>query len=201
VPGGGGAQLRQAVARGLAGAERAEASSGRPQARRWMRLGLTQEWRWRLLFRDGNPIFRPAPTRAGTGRRRSPVWGTATNGARPTKADGLKGRTRARSPVRCTRGGKSEGETTQRHEVVAVRATRRGFDAQRMTGGGGKPVLMASPQMERAVEFQDPEIRQELNRHVRECERKCFASGRLNSIPQASARARQQATREQVKSQ
>jgi hypothetical protein len=70
-----------------------------------------------------------------------------------------------------------------------------------MTGGGGKLVLMASQQMERAAGLQDPEVRAELNRHVRKCERKCFASGRLDSIPQASARARQQATREQVKSQ
>jgi hypothetical protein len=70
-----------------------------------------------------------------------------------------------------------------------------------MTGGGGKPVLMASQQMERAAELQDPEVRAELNRHVRECERKRFASGRLDSIPQVSASARQQATHEQVKSQ
>jgi hypothetical protein len=60
---------------------------------------------------------------------------------------------------------------------------------------------MASQQVERAAELLDPEVRAELNRRVRECERKCFASGRLGSIPQASARARQQATREQVKSQ
>jgi hypothetical protein len=45
--------------------------------------------------------------------------------------------------------------------------------------------------MERVEELQDPEVRAELNRHVHECERKCFASGRLDSIPQASARARQ----------
>jgi hypothetical protein len=60
---------------------------------------------------------------------------------------------------------------------------------------------MASQQMERAAELQDPEFRAGLNRRVRECEQKCFAGGRLGSIPQASARARQQATREQVKSQ
>jgi hypothetical protein len=57
---------------------------------------------------------------------------------------------------------------------------------------------MASQQMERAAELQDPEVRAESNRRVRECERKCFASGRLGSILQASARVRQQATREQV---
>jgi hypothetical protein len=60
---------------------------------------------------------------------------------------------------------------------------------------------MASQQMERTAELQDPEVRAELNRRVRECERKSFASGRLGSIPQASARARQQVTRERVKSQ
>jgi hypothetical protein len=55
--------------------------------------------------------------------------------------------------------------------------------------------------MERAAELQNPEVQAELNRYVRECERKCFASGWLSSIPQASARASQQATREQVKGQ
>jgi hypothetical protein len=91
----------------------------------------------------------------------------------------------------------------QLHSGKAVKAevTRRGFDAQCKTSGGGRPVLMASQQMERMVELQDQEVRAELNRRVRECERKCFASGRLNSIPQASARARQQATREQVENQ
>jgi hypothetical protein len=85
----------------------------------------------------------------------------------------------------------------------AVRAgvTRHGFDAQRKTSGGGKSTLMASQQMERAAELQNPEVRAELNRRVRECERKCFANGRLGSIPQASACARQQVTREQVEGQ
>jgi hypothetical protein len=87
------------------------------------------------------------------------------------------------------------------HVEVEAGVTRRGFDTQRKTGGSGRPVLMASQQMERAAELQDPEIRVELNRCVHECERKCFASGRLGSIPQVCARARQQATREQVKGQ
>jgi hypothetical protein len=86
-------------------------------------------------------------------------------------------------------------------KAVKAEVTRRGFDAQRKTGGSGRPVVMASQQMERMAELQDPKVRAELNRHVRECEWKCFASGRLDSIPQASARTRQQATREQVKSQ
>jgi hypothetical protein len=85
-------------------------------------------------------------------------------------------------------------------KAVKAEVTRCGFNVQRKTGGGGRPVVMASQQMERTAELQDPEVRAELNRRVRECERKCFASGRLDSIPQASARARQQATREQVAS-
>jgi hypothetical protein len=99
------------------------------------------------------------------------------------------------------RGGKygaanAEGEATQRHEAVGAGVTRRGFDAQRKTGGSGRSTLMTSQQVEWTVELQDPEVRAELNRHVCECERKCFASGRLGLIPQASARARQQAMRE-----
>jgi hypothetical protein len=58
---------------------------------------------------------------------------------------------------------------------------------------------MASQQMERMAELQDPEVRAELNRRVRECERKYFASGRLGLIPQASAHARQQITREKLR--
>jgi hypothetical protein len=85
-------------------------------------------------------------------------------------------------------------------KAVRARVMRRGFDAQRKTGGGGRPVLMASQQVERAVELLNPEVRAELNRRVRECEQKCFASGWLGSFPQASACARQQTTREQVKS-
>jgi hypothetical protein len=45
------------------------------------------------------------------------------------------------------------------------------------------------------------EVRAVLNRCIRECERKCFASGRLGSIPRAYVRARHQTTREQVKGQ
>jgi pentatricopeptide repeat protein len=81
------------------------------------------------------------------------------------------------------------------HTEVEAGATQRRFDAQRKTGGGGRPALMASQQMERAVELQNPEVRAELNRHVHECERRCFASCWLGSIPQACAHARQQATR------
>jgi hypothetical protein len=86
-------------------------------------------------------------------------------------------------------------------KAIRAGATRRGFDVQRKTGGGGRPALMVSQQVERAAELQDPEVRTEFNRRDRECERKCFASGRLGSILQASACARQQATRERVKSQ
>jgi hypothetical protein len=75
-------------------------------------------------------------------------------------------------------------------KAVEVEVTRRGFDVQHKTGGGSKPALMASQQMERATKLQDPEVRAELNRRVRECERKRSTGGQLSSIPQASARAR-----------
>jgi hypothetical protein len=77
------------------------------------------------------------------------------------------------------------------HAEVEAGATRRGFDAQRMTGGGGRPALMVSQQEERPAELQDPEVRAELNWRVRGCERECSTGGRLGSIPQACARARQ----------
>jgi hypothetical protein len=85
----------------------------------------------------------------------------------------------------------------QRRSGRAVRAeaTRRGLDAQRKTGSGGRSTLMASQQVKRVTELQDPEVRAELNRRVRECERKCFTSGRLGSFPQARAYARQRTTR------
>jgi hypothetical protein len=49
--------------------------------------------------------------------------------------------------------------------------------------------------------LQDPEVQADLDWHVRECEQKCSADGRLGSIPQTCARARQQATHEQVEGQ
>jgi hypothetical protein len=60
---------------------------------------------------------------------------------------------------------------------------------------------MASQQVKRVAELQNPEVRAELNWRIHECERKCFASGRLGSFLQARAYARQQATREQVEGQ
>jgi hypothetical protein len=60
---------------------------------------------------------------------------------------------------------------------------------------------MVSQQVERTAELQDPEVRAELDRRIRGCERECSADSRLGSIPQASARAKQQATREQVEGQ
>jgi hypothetical protein len=86
-------------------------------------------------------------------------------------------------------------------KAVEAGTMRRGFNAQRKTGGGGRPVLMASQQMERAAKLQDPKVRAELNRHARECRRKRFTGGRLGSFPQACVRARQHATREQVEGQ
>jgi hypothetical protein len=84
------------------------------------------------------------------------------------------------------------------HVEVEAGVTRRGFDTQRKTGGIGRPVLMASQQMERAVELQNPEVRTELNQRVRECEWKCFASGRLGSFPQTRMFARQPTMRMQA---
>jgi hypothetical protein len=86
-------------------------------------------------------------------------------------------------------------------KAVEAGATWHGFDAQRKTGGGGRPVLMVSQQMERVAKLQDPKVRAELNRRVLECERMRSTGDRHGSIPQACARARQQATREQVKGQ
>jgi hypothetical protein len=51
----------------------------------------------------------------------------------------------------------------QQHEAVEVETAQRGFDAQRKTSGGGRSALMASQQVERAAELQDPEVRAELN--------------------------------------
>jgi hypothetical protein len=59
-------------------------------------------------------------------------------------------------------------------KAVEAGVTRRGFDVQHKTGSGSKPTLMASQQMERAAKLQDPEVRAELNRRVREYERKCL---------------------------
>jgi hypothetical protein len=49
-------------------------------------------------------------------------------------------------------------EQLRRGKAVRAEAMWRGFDAQRKTGGGGRPALMASQQVERAVELQDPEF-------------------------------------------
>jgi hypothetical protein len=48
------------------------------------------------------------------------------------------------------------------------RKQQRRFDAQRMTGGGGRPALIASQQVGRTMELQNPEVRAELNRRVHE---------------------------------
>jgi hypothetical protein len=66
-------------------------------------------------------------------------------------------------------------------KAVRAEATCRGFDAQSKTGGGGRPALMASQQMERATELQNPEVRAELNQRVRECEQKCSVGHALSS--------------------
>jgi hypothetical protein len=76
---------------------------------------------------------------------------------------------------------------------VKAGATRHGFDVQRKTGGGGRSNRRASQQVEGTAKLQDPEDRAELNRRVRECERKYYVSDRLGSIQQARVCTRQQA--------
>jgi hypothetical protein len=49
--------------------------------------------------------------------------------------------------------------------------------------------------------LQDPEVQTDLDWRVRKCEWECSTGNRLGSILQASARARQQATRKQVEGQ
>jgi hypothetical protein len=49
------------------------------------------------------------------------------------------------------------------HAEVEAGVTRRGFDAQRKTGGGGRPALMVSQQVERAAELQDSVVRTDLD--------------------------------------
>jgi hypothetical protein len=57
---------------------------------------------------------------------------------------------------------------------------------------------MASQQADRAAELEDPEVRAELDRRVRECERERSVSGRLGSISQATReQARDPGVREQ----
>jgi hypothetical protein len=68
------------------------------------------------------------------------------------------------------------------HTEVEVGATRHGFNAQRKAGGGGRPALTVSQQVERAAELQDPEVRAELDWRVRGCKRECSTGGRLGSI-------------------
>jgi hypothetical protein len=88
--------------------------------------------------------------------------------------------------------------TSFTHAEVGAGATRRGFDAQRKTGGVDRPALMASQQVERAAELQDLEVRAELDWRVCGCERGCSTGGRLGSFPQARAYARQKTMRKQA---
>jgi hypothetical protein len=57
---------------------------------------------------------------------------------------------------------------------------------------------MASQQVERTAELQDPEVRAELDSRVRKCVRGRSADGRLGSVPQARAYAGQQTTLKQA---
>jgi hypothetical protein len=105
-----------------------------------------------------------------------------------------------KAAIRCDELGGARRSLARRapliHAEVGAGITWRGFDAQRKTGGGSRPALMASQQVERAAELQDPKAQADLDWHVRECEQKCSAGGRLGSIPQTCACARQQATHE-----
>jgi hypothetical protein len=122
------------------------------------------------------------------------------------KANGLKGEAakRRRRPnamsseePRCSQARRAP----YTHAEVEAGAMRRGSDAQHKTSGGGRPTLMVSQQVERTAELQDPEVRAELDRRIRGCKREYSTGGRLGSIPQACAYARQQTTREQVEGQ
>jgi hypothetical protein len=72
-------------------------------------------------------------------------------------------------------------------DVCAAEAHARKQKSSRC-GFGGKQ--MASQQVERTAELQDPEVRAELDWRVRGCEQECSTGGRLGLIPQASACAR-----------
>jgi hypothetical protein len=72
-----------------------------------------------------------------------------------------------------------------------VRAAEAHTREQKSSRGGCGGKQMASQLVEWTAELQDLEVRAELNRHVRECERECSTCARLDSIPQACARARQ----------
>jgi hypothetical protein len=145
-------------------------------------------------------------TAASQGHRHK--WSTPDEGRRIGREDASS---LARGMHEGRRAGRRSGEAkaaviarrTQKEQLrsskaVRAGATRRRFDAQRKTGGSGRPVLMASQQMEKVAELQDLEVRAELNRRVRECERKCFDSGWLGSFPRARAYARQPTTRMQA---
>jgi hypothetical protein len=118
----------------------------------------------------------------GAGGAAARRFGWAHPGGSRVARDGrrrpLRRKQRTRSGgTRTTRGGFGDGQVRADHGP-------RGRRGRRVWCGGAKA-----------------KVRAELNRRVRECEQNCFASGRLGSIPQASARARQQATRERAKSQ
>jgi hypothetical protein len=57
---------------------------------------------------------------------------------------------------------RARNEQLRSGKAVKAEVTRCGFDAQRKTGGGGRPVLMASQQMERTAELQDSEVRAQI---------------------------------------
>jgi hypothetical protein len=56
------------------------------------------------------------------------------------------------------RSSRRRKEQLRSGKAVRAEATKRGFDTQRKTGGGGRPVLMVSQQVEWTAELQDPEV-------------------------------------------
>jgi hypothetical protein len=94
------------------------------------------QWHWRLLSRDGNPIFRPAPTRAGTGR------GGRQSGAppemeharrRPTDWKG-GGKRRTRDAEDGWWPGREDASSLAREMHEGQRAGRRSGEANAATG-------------------------------------------------------------------
>jgi hypothetical protein len=71
----------------------------------------------------------------------------------------------------------------------------------RNRGGASAGAVRRRASRRRVAELQEPEVRTDLDWRVSKCEWECSTGNRLGSIPQASARARQQATREQVEGQ
>jgi hypothetical protein len=142
----------------------------------------------------------------GTGTRSSPPSGhgketAASQGHHHKWSTHDEGQRIGREDASSLARGMHEGRRVRRRggESKATVIARRARKEQRQgqTGSGGRSNRMASQLVERKAKLHDLEVRVKLNRRVRECERKCFTSGRLGSFPQACA-LRQPITREQI---